>query len=192
MFSLVKLTTFVALAFGAIASVSAAPQPAAAVQVKRQSDAITAILADLTAELAPAAAQLNSLNAHTATAENITPIVNSIVSSVQNSQSKISALPAQDTSAISANDIASGLNSVFQTVLVPAGNVIALPGVDSATVVPALSPLGGALDGLLTIVLGLVAELLVVVKATLDTLLSGLVHVLVGLNLTGLLASLGL
>ena len=60
MFSLVKLTTFVALAFGAIASVSAAPQPAAAVQVKRQSDAITAILADLTAELAPAAAQLSS------------------------------------------------------------------------------------------------------------------------------------
>ena len=50
----------------------------------------------------------------------------------------------------------------------------------------------GALDGLLTIVLGLVAELLVVVKATLDTLLSGLVHVLLGLNLTGLLASLGL
>ena len=55
MFSLVKLTTFVTITFGAIAAVSAA-----AVQTKRQSDGLTAILAELTAQLAPAAAQLSS------------------------------------------------------------------------------------------------------------------------------------
>lgn len=191
MFSFVKLATVAAIALGAITAVSAAPHPADVIEVKRQTSSLTTILADLAAELAPSAAQLNSLDSKNATMETISPIVNRISSSVQSSMTQIKALPAQGNK-VTSDEVASGLNNVMQTVLVPAKNVMAIRGVDSAIIVPAFLPLGVILDGLIGAVLITVGELVFVVKATLATLLGGLTVVIFDLEFTALISTLGL
>ncbi|ETW75295.1 hypothetical protein HETIRDRAFT_455943 [Heterobasidion irregulare TC 32-1] len=191
MFSFVKLATVAAIALGAITAVCGAPHPADVAEVKRQTSSLTTILADLAAELAPSAAQLSSLNSKNATMETISPIVSRISTSVQNSMTQIKALPAQGNK-VTSDEVASGLNNVMQTVLVPAKNVMAIRGVDSAIIIPAFLPLGVILDGLVGAVLITVGELVFVVKATLATLLGGLTAVIFDLGFTTLISTLGL
>ncbi|THH18159.1 hypothetical protein EW146_g2785 [Bondarzewia mesenterica] len=186
MFSFTKIVTFATLAFGAIASVSAMPHPASIEEAKRQSISIDTILADLTTGLQPHADKLNALDANTATSETITPIVSDMTNMVQSAVTQIQALPLQD--GVSTSDASTSIANVFKTALGPAEKFDNIPGVDKDTYHNSFLPLASVLANLLETVAGLV----LVVKATLNTLLGGLAVVIVHLNLTPLLNALGL
>ncbi|KAI0057181.1 hypothetical protein BV25DRAFT_1841865 [Artomyces pyxidatus] len=186
MFSFAKIATIAAFAFGTF--VSAVPVEERAVEAR--ADTVINILDSLNSQVAPLAAQFTTLDASNATSAVISPIVSDISSAVQSAVSQISALPSGTT--VDQTDALTSLSTVLSTILTPAGQVLSIPGISSAAIVPAFSPLGNALADLVSLVLKLVAELLSVVEATLVTLLSGLITVIDSLNLSPLLAALGL
>ncbi|THH18160.1 hypothetical protein EW146_g2784 [Bondarzewia mesenterica] len=193
MFSFSKIVTFATLAFGAVVSVSAMPQPGAVTEVKRQSTSLTSILADLNTGLQPLSEQLTR-GASGATTAKMNPIITQMTSKVQDAMTEIKALPPQD---ITSSDATSALSSVFKTALSPAQTLMNTPGVSALALTSAISPLGdlsplsrhsSVLSGLLLVV----AEVVLVVGATLNTLLGGLSGVILSLALNPLILVLGL
>ncbi|KAI0260088.1 hypothetical protein BC834DRAFT_973694 [Gloeopeniophorella convolvens] len=189
MFSIAKIATFAILALGTFTSaVPVVEERAAESGLKaRQTDptaSVVSILTELAATLGPIAGQFSSLDPSTASSSDITPIVSSIVSEISSSAGQISALPAGTSTT---SDTLQPLASVFSAALTPAA-----PFAASAAFIPVFAPLGVELGLLLNTVVALVDELLVVVKATLTTLLSGLIVTLSSLNFVVILSFLGL
>ncbi|KAI0056321.1 hypothetical protein BV25DRAFT_1832310 [Artomyces pyxidatus] len=183
MFSFAKIVTVAAFAFGTLASAV----PVEERIVKARAQTITDILDALNTQVAPVAAQFAALTPSTATAENVTPIVNNIQSLVQDAVNQIN---APGTTVGSGNPLGS-LNTVLSTILTPAGTASNIKGV-SSDFIPAFSPLGVVLATLVSLVLKTVGGLVIVLESTLVTLLGGLTVVISHLNLTPLLIALGI
>ncbi|KAI0041476.1 hypothetical protein FA95DRAFT_692504 [Auriscalpium vulgare] len=193
-----KLATVAVIAFGTF--VAATP-----VEVKKRADSVTSILDALTEQVAPLAAQFGTpfpldvcaspdvasagtLDASSASGDSISPIVDQIQSAVSSAVDQINALPPGTTADSSS---LTSLSNVISTIVTPANGLSQTQGVDSKKIIPFFSPLGVVLALLVKVVLKLVVGLLVVVEATLVTLLGGLIVVLSHLNLTPLLLALG-
>ncbi|KAI0028049.1 hypothetical protein K488DRAFT_90143 [Vararia minispora EC-137] len=187
MFSFMKIATFAAVAFGALAF--ALPQPVASPDVKdvvaRQSGLdVTTILQNLSTDLQGPISELTALTSTTATADVVGPIVQSIVSTLQ------SAVTSIEGQAVGSGNLVVLLSTVINLVVGAAGQVVNLPGVAQADLIIIFQLLDVVLAALIQTVLGLVGGLLVVVVGLVVSLLSGTVAIIIQLGLTAVLSAL--
>jgi len=193
MFSFMKIATFAALTFGALASAIPSPAPVAETRdlaVERRATDVTGVLTQLASDLQAPVGQLNGLTPTTATPAAVTTIVADIQVLVVAAIGACSGLP------VGSGNILVLLNVVLTLILNACNSVCGLPGVDVVNIKIAIKlALDVCLSGLISLVINLlvsVGGILSLVISLLVVLLGSCTSIIVSLNLTACIALLGL